>query len=274
MAIYFHCVNPSCGRSVRAPDSAGGKPSRCPFCRTVQNVPPTSRVEDMVPMSETPPAGSPAIHAVLPAQAARKVQPTEHQRSTFHRKLIIGAIIVVALVIVGGAVLMFWPDEKKDRREGSSGGGTTQPSGVALTPTNTPTASGNPIASYLGTLSASMNMAKMAASMETLKAVGNGIVLYGGMNEDKRPASLGDMVKANVITAEILVSPGDRSRKIVYILDQTASSPGENIQAYDPVVYVGSKVPVLRLNGAVETLSPDELKAQLKRQNAREQEGP
>jgi hypothetical protein len=43
MPITFRCVNPECGKSMNAPDTAAGRRAQCPFCKQTQEVPQQSQ---------------------------------------------------------------------------------------------------------------------------------------------------------------------------------------------------------------------------------------
>lgn len=49
MPIEFHC--PACGKGIRAPDAAGGKYGKCPYCGVSAYIPLPSTELDVIPLA-------------------------------------------------------------------------------------------------------------------------------------------------------------------------------------------------------------------------------
>jgi len=130
-------------------------------------------------------------------------------------------------------------------------------------------------------LSRAKGEAKKAVSSANLKGIGMSVMMYAADNNDQFPPDLSALVRENLITANMLVSPvSGRKMRVdakglpldksdyVYIVNLDSVAPGQLIMAYERLEnYKGRGTYVLYVNGAVAWLDRKEFDKALKSTN-------
>jgi len=109
---------------------------------------------------------------------------------------------------------------------------------------------------YFETLIASRKAAETTVDMVHMKALWTSLNMHAVMHDGKFPAALKDL--GNPV---LLKAPGKTGQPYKYIAGQTSSVPKANILVYEAKpVHRDGKCMVLRANGVVELVTPDQLK--------------
>jgi len=79
MSIELHC--PQCQKLVRAPDEAGGKKGKCPYCKNSMYIPMSLGDDDVIPIAPIDPEDE-RREAELRRESIKYVSDVAHARST------------------------------------------------------------------------------------------------------------------------------------------------------------------------------------------------
>ncbi len=110
------------------------------------------------------------------------------------------------------------------------------------------------------------NEAIVIKCQSNLRAIWQVIQAYG-LSNDNLPASFDDLVEVTGMT-QVFQCPEPNSPKYEYIPGQTLDSPGSNVLLYEPEPVHNGKGNVLRVNGTIELLTPEELQAAIEQTKA------
>jgi hypothetical protein len=110
------------------------------------------------------------------------------------------------------------------------------------------------------------NKARTIKCQQNLYAINQSIQAYGLENE-KLPESFDELVRITGMT-QVFQCPEPNSPKYQYIPGQSLDSPPDNILLYEPEPEHGGKCNVLRVNGMIELLTPEELQAAIEQTKA------
>ena len=111
-------------------------------------------------------------------------------------------------------------------------------------------------AGYFETLFASRKTAETTVDMVHMRALWTSLSMHAVSHDGKFPAALKDL--GNPV---LLKAPGKTGQPYKYVPGQTSSMPKANILVYEErPVHRDGKCMVLRVNGVVELLTPDQLK--------------
>ena len=105
------------------------------------------------------------------------------------------------------------------------------------------------------------NQATELKCQTNMRSIWQVIQAYG-LSNDKLPESFDDLVSETGYSS-LFQCPEPNSPKYDYIPGQTLDSPGDNILLYEPEPVHNGKGNVLRVNGRIDLLSPEELQAAL-----------
>lgn len=119
---------------------------------------------------------------------------------------------------------------------------------------------------YAQTMVSTQNQAKLLKCQQNLYAINQGVRLYG-LSNDKLPDTFDDLVN-EVGDSRVFQCPEPNSPKYVYIPGQTLDSPSDNILLYEPKPVHDGRGNVLRVSGAIDLLTPEELQAALQQTKA------
>lgn len=119
---------------------------------------------------------------------------------------------------------------------------------------------------YAQTVVNTQNKATLLKCQQNFYAINQSIQAYG-LTNDKLPDSLDELVQVTGMT-QLFQCPEPNSPKYEYIPGQTLDSPRDNILLYEPKPVHGGKGNVLRVNGAIDLLTPEELQAALEQTKA------
>ncbi len=247
MAIRFNCDNPDCGREVRAPDGTEGKKAKCPHCGKVQVIP-----------AVAPPGPSPfSAEGLAPAPA--KAKP-KHRRGTAagtHKKTYVqesrnvGLYVKIGLLaaVLAGAVVGFVVVFKLLAKK---------------TPGDRPLADPTGIGRYMGGIFGAKHATESVVSMAgNLRLIQQALESYYVTNGEY-PLELKDLV-ADGLNPAALHAPDRDEQAYAYIPYQYKTMPGDNILVYEETPIHLDKCNVIRLDGRVETLTVEQLKAALEK---------
>ncbi|MBN1972683.1 MAG: hypothetical protein JW787_03535 [Sedimentisphaerales bacterium] len=110
------------------------------------------------------------------------------------------------------------------------------------------------------------NKATAAACTMNMRTIWTSIQMYSITN-DGLPESFAELV-SEVGDSRVFQCPEPNSPKYEYIPGQTLNSPGENILLYEPKPVHSGMCNVLRVSGAIELITPEELQAALEQTKA------
>lgn len=96
-----------------------------------------------------------------------------------------------------------------------------------------------------------------------LATVFRALLQYAAMNEDQYPPSVAELTGKCAVSADALASEETGGVGLVYLPGQNRRMAKTNILAYQISAVDEEQIDVLRLDGRVETLSPDQLEAAL-----------
>ena len=99
-----------------------------------------------------------------------------------------------------------------------------------------------------------------------LRAIGQNLQMYAISNEGF-PPSLQALVQWSG-NSKLFQCPGADGQKYVYIPGQSPDMSGENVLLYEPKAVHDGRCNVLRLNGQIELLTPEQLQAAVARTRA------
>lgn len=308
MSIQFSCLN--CGTVVRAPDTAGDKKVRCPHCQAVQMVPAASRqVLGRAPTAKRKVNYTPyivaaiavvgllaigfGVYVILQRTASRngvqQADMDEQRASSTSPAIVIPAAgpgSAPAVAPAAGRSPATVPASSVAVAPAAlpAPGTAPSPAGSAAAPEIRPVASPGPAIvapggaynpmSYLEVVIEAKRFAARKMSEVRLKEIKKAVDIYAMQEEEHFPASLDELVKKNIMPADMAKTPGNTARTYVYITGLGVSSPKESILVYDPCQYGPDRVLALRVSGDVVELTPDGLRAALKNQKAKDSEIP
>jgi len=115
---------------------------------------------------------------------------------------------------------------------------------------------------YVDVLLRARKNAAKTQCMANLHALGSALQAYAASHNNKLPHNLNDLVTTNILSSDsVLKCPSSEGLPYIYTPPTTRAAPMSTIVIRDPgPVHLG-KVNVLYLNGAVDSLSPEELEA-------------
>jgi hypothetical protein len=102
------------------------------------------------------------------------------------------------------------------------------------------------------------NKALTVTCQTNLRAIGQNIQIYAISNNDSFPPSLEALIEFSGST-QLFQCPDPEGGKYVYIPGQNNNMPPTNILVYEPKPVHDGRCNVLRLNGQIELLSPEQL---------------
>jgi type II secretory pathway pseudopilin PulG len=106
--------------------------------------------------------------------------------------------------------------------------------------------------------------AERAVSMNNLKQIGLGCVMYADDHNDVFPPNLQTLVEKQLVRSQVLQPPAGRgASRYVYIADQTTKTDMNNILAYEDPAQAKDKVCALFPDGHVEALSREAFQKKL-----------
>lgn len=114
------------------------------------------------------------------------------------------------------------------------------------------------------TMTRARQLARHAASLANLSAIGKGIAMYQSVHGEKFPKTFQDLVDANLISGQALISPlSQKPYCYIYLKDVPKSAV---IVAYDsPADPTARKVPVLMSDGTAKTMDKATFEVELKK---------
>lgn len=229
MSIPFTCANPECGKSLSAPDTAAGKKVRCPQCGSVCEIP-AARPAGGSPFAVAGQAPEPS----KPVKAARKPKAKSNRPgidfSGFVAKGI--AVAVLGALIVGAIIVLPMTCSATKKAVDYT---IEQPFQVKHTAEN---------------MVAQNNLVLIRDAIRQFQ-----------VETGEYPLTLDDLVSKRLITPMAL-KPSANGQPYQYINHQRDDMPESNILVYEEKPTAGMCM-VLRRGGAIESLTPDQLKAQL-----------
>jgi hypothetical protein len=105
---------------------------------------------------------------------------------------------------------------------------------------------------------------EQAISMNNLKQIGLGCVMYADDHNGTFPPNLQTLVEKKLVSSEVLQPPtGRRVSRYVYIADQTAKTDTHNILVHEDPAQLRGKACALFPDGHVEALSREDLQKKL-----------
>ena len=110
------------------------------------------------------------------------------------------------------------------------------------------------------------NKATLISCQSNLHAIWQSIQAYG-LSNDKLPDSFDELV-AETGSTKVFQCPEPNSPKYAYIPGQDLDSPPDNVLLYEPEPVHNGKGNVLRVNGAIDLLTPEELQAAIEQTKA------
>lgn len=245
MAIQFKCGD--CGAGIAVRDGAEGKSVRCPKCKKMQVIPgdaagPASEASDFSGQdqpSQKAPQKRPCLRCGTPVQpgtacpkcsagAGRSVPPSDIGRHVW--KFVTIAII---LAIVGGLV---W--------------------GIMYTLKNV----GQTGEQYAQGLAGGLERAKDVTCQENLANLYKTLAIFR-QSEQGPPMTLHELIQKNYSGPENLRCPKTKT-DFEYIYQAETESP-QNVLVYEPDAPHEGKGYVLRLNGRIDCVTSDQLKAEV-----------
>ena len=254
MPIRFNCVNPACGREVRAPDGSEGKKSKCPHCGQVQVIP-----------AAAPEGASPFAADEAPAQSGagrrkrgrKLIKP--RQKKTYAREsydagkyvkmgLVAAALAGVAVAVIYGPKLLTSKQEGTERRDPI-----------------------NPVGTYLDAVFGAKHMAEGTVSMNNLRLVRDGLEKYHAAFGEY-PYELKDLVEEGMVPQAALRAPDRDKQAYAYVPNQDKDMLPEgkdNVIVYEETPIHADRCNVLRLDGRIEKLTPAELEKTLEQTRLR-----
>lgn len=263
MSIRFTCANVECGREVAAPDGSEGKKARCPHCGEVQTIPAITaegssifdadiaparkrRHRDKAAAPARPVAGErpvqscPVCATVYPAGEACP-RCRQHRTSYAHEKRDVARFVKIGLmlgVLVAVVVAIAWAIHAYKPPKNGGGGG---------------------LPNYLDGVFGAKHMAESVSSMHNIGLIRDGLEKYRSAHGEY-PPYLKDLVDNAMVPAGALYAPDRESQAYKYIRGQNPKMRGDNILVYEEKPIHRDKCNVLRLNGQIETLTPEQLK--------------
>lgn len=116
---------------------------------------------------------------------------------------------------------------------------------------------------YFGAVMGAHKIGQATACAANLRNLGKALQLYAAMHDGKFPASLDDLVKQRMVpNNSMLKCPSSDGKPYVYTPPKTMHAPPATIIARDADPVHRGKVNVLRLDGSVRPLSPEEVDRQ------------
>jgi hypothetical protein len=133
--------------------------------------------------------------------------------------------------------------------------------------------SGDGTGGYISTVVKSKNLGALTASRQQLRNLYSALRTHAEMNDGRFPADLEAAAKAGLIGRKALTSPAPGHSPYQYIPGQTTDMDGRNVILYEAKPYHEGRCCLTRLDGTVEDLPAEEVKAAVAktRQNLKEQ---
>ena len=119
---------------------------------------------------------------------------------------------------------------------------------------------------YTTAMVKTQNKATLLKCQQNLYGINQSIQAYG-LSNDELPESFDELVEVVGMT-QIFQCPEPNSPKYAYIPGQNLDSPPDNILLYEPEPVHGGKGNVLRVNGSIDLLTPEELQAAIEQTKA------
>ncbi len=255
MSIRFHCENSDCGRELAAPDGAAGKKARCPHCGKVQIIPEPApagaspfSAEGGPPPASAPGGGKP-VRACTVCGTIYPADQTcpycrQHKKTYAHERRDVRKLVkvVVLLAALGGVVLAAILGIKSYQSWRSK-----QPQHK----------------SYLDTVFGAKHMAEATVSMDQLRQIRDGLERYFTAFGDY-PVELKELADNGTIPGQILYAPDSSKQAYAYIRGQNPRMDGNNVLVYEEKPIHNDLCNVLRLDGRIQKLTPEQLEEALK----------
>ena len=113
---------------------------------------------------------------------------------------------------------------------------------------------------YVGAVMGAYKQRHATVCVTNLHNLGEALVIYAATHKGKFPASLDDLVKQRMVpNNSMLKCPSSDGKPYVYTPPKTVHAPPATIIARDADPVHRGKVNVLRLDGSVQPLSPEEV---------------
>ena len=125
---------------------------------------------------------------------------------------------------------------------------------------------GEQVEQYSQTMVNVQNKATITACSMNLNTIRKSLQMYAITN-DGLPESFDELAR-EVGNSRVFQCPEPNSPKYSYVPGQTLNSPGENILLYEPKPVHNGMCNILRVNGTIELLTPEELQAALEQTKA------
>ena len=107
--------------------------------------------------------------------------------------------------------------------------------------------------------------AEAKACLAQLKSVGMALTMFASTHDGKFPGSLDELIEAGQISAELVRCPHRKGGRYVYVAGQDQRSPGANVLVYEPEPIHRGQCNLLRVSGAVEAVTSEQLESDLAR---------
>jgi len=252
MSIRFTCSNPGCGRTMHAPDGSGGKKARCPSCKAIVTIPAATGTEDdgTIKLADLPEDEAPQREAAdyetraeglrvqtcaicgseyplgqtCPRCRPRRQIPSVRAGLGAQKYLIILVILLVFGGLMAGAAYVI-------KYLGVGG------------------------QQYAHSLIQAKDEAADVACEMNLDSIYKSLKTAAAAKEGKFPASLEELGYAS----SQLKCPAKNGGEFLYIPGQTESSPPKNVLMYEIVPVHEGKCNVLRVDGSISTLTPEQV---------------
>ena len=252
MSIRFTCANAECGRDVVAPDGSAGRKARCPYCGEVQTIPVVEPAGADPFSAEGAPAAPARTSRARPVKGGEAVQSCpvcgtvypagqacprcrQHRKSYARESRDVGRFVKIGLLLAGIAavvVAIAWGIHAYKPKPGSK--------------------------TYLDGVFGAKHMAESTVSMNNLRLIRDALERYReGFGE--YPPYLKDLLDNGLIPSPALYTPDRQKQAYKYIRGQDPEMPGDNILVYEEKPIHRDKCNVLRLDGRLGRLTPEEL---------------
>jgi hypothetical protein len=242
MTIRFTCRNPQCGKAINAPDTAAGRRVRCPACGQVLTVPKAADTydladEDRQPQrQEGPPPAAPTeaentcavCGAVYPRGSTCPRCHTSRSKAAgggFDKGkwITIAAVVGLFALLMTGAYFVIKMFAQTGEQYGHALIGARE---------------------RAGDVGCALQLTNIYRSLETAALAADG----------KYPDSITELYSLSAFHCPARDGPAYQ-----YIPGQDRSMPPDNVLVYETAAAHEGRCSVLRLSGAVELLTPQEV---------------
>ena len=114
---------------------------------------------------------------------------------------------------------------------------------------------------YFEGLAGAKEMSEEKACQAQMAGLGKSLAAYATINDGQFPPTLKKLVEAGLASRELFECPGRPTQAYVYLPGQNQGMPAANLLVLEEQATHRGRCNVLRLNGSVEALTPEEVSA-------------